>query len=700
MKLTTRKGQLDLPGDFRMTMERINPMLSEEGDASVPITLPSSSRNLLALGHLERIDRADTYVNKVDAILTVGPVQKHGHLVIDTVRRHEGIDASFAIDSGDLYVKSRDKSLKELFASVTFNYGTVAAACAYMQDVYQGREPDSDFRVFPVAVSPYEEGEDDDKRTVYQYNNEVNSEGSLVSDHRMVREGDISMLVPEGYGIAPYLRLQRLLRHLFEQLGYIVEYNCFDEEPYSRIVIVHNCADCLVTPVLYYADLVPSCTLGEFMEWLLAKFHALPVVDSESRHVKIVMMESLLKESSATDTDISSIVEGDFEVMLNPSARVVLTPCNEIEGTEPAAATFDDLIEKYGGYVECDEAKFASLAGDNPDFCDCLLLRLASGEFFLLERDLVTGKQVLNRLGTNYFTYNRGNSDETEGFSQSDVMPLMLVGDRADRDVAPFIGARIHRHTSYNGEVDDSVQKIIAVQAAILATTILGTVIQLSHYATTGTTQKIIPYRLGAEFYSFRFGMDNYSLYDFFWADYNRLKLNHLVHLKGKVKYGIGQFLGMDMSKLVFCDGQRLLPVKSSMAIGEKTGLADAEFVLVKNYADGVADTPIAPMDAPTLKWDKVTPDPNYDIAYNFFSQNLANARTRFTDYKAFPNSLTKAWLGLPARLGETREITTESVYIIYYDYLVHTAHGFEWDPREKKVEGLSATYKFIACEA
>ena len=106
MKLVTPQGQLDLPEDFSLTIERTNPLLSDEGDRSIPVTLPATPKNLAILGHKERIDRAYRYTNKVDAILQVGPVQKRGQLVIDSVQRHGGIDAVFAIDNSDLYALS------------------------------------------------------------------------------------------------------------------------------------------------------------------------------------------------------------------------------------------------------------------------------------------------------------------------------------------------------------------------------------------------------------------------------------------------------------------------------------------------------------------------------------------------------------------------------------------------------------------
>ena len=59
MRLITERGQFDLPLNFSLTLERTNPLLSDQGDATIPATLPASSRNLAVLGHKERIDRGN-----------------------------------------------------------------------------------------------------------------------------------------------------------------------------------------------------------------------------------------------------------------------------------------------------------------------------------------------------------------------------------------------------------------------------------------------------------------------------------------------------------------------------------------------------------------------------------------------------------------------------------------------------------------
>ena len=592
MKLTTQNGEIELPSDFSFDMERSNPLLLDEGDSSVPATLPSSSRNLAAIGHRERIDRAETYNDKMDAVLEVGPIRKHGQLSVDTVHRRKGIDASFYIDNSDLYISSKNKTLKEIFADKTEVFGEVSAAMEVMQRVYEGA--DSDFKVFPVAVSPYE----DNGVNVYQWNNRVQN-GALVYETN-IHEGDSINTVPPGYGIAPFLRLSRLVELLFYLLGYEVTENCLAELPFQRLVIVHNYADCLCNPpvTLFYRDLVPSCTLSDFLTWLNNKFHVQPVVESNSRKVRIVAMETML--AIGADMDITPIVEDDFTVQLNPSKRVVLTPTNSIEGTEPAADTFDQLIEKYGDFAYLNEIEFAQYPTASPPVQNSLVLRRATGLLYGMLFDTNYQYYKLNPLGTNHFTYDRSNSDETEDFSQSDSIPLMLCEGKAGEIwVAPFIGDRKHAHTSYNDSATEDKQDIIVVQAV--------TDCEHFHFYTTATTQPVIPYKLpenDKHFMELGFGTTPYDLYETCWSKFNNILLNHPTYLEGRVRFSVGQILGMDMTRLKFCQGQNLLPVSLSAPIAAKQGLTEAKYMLVKTFIDSISDSAILPSAMSEYVWE------------------------------------------------------------------------------------------------
>ena len=125
MKIKTANGELELPKDFSIKIEKTNPILSDKGDVSVPATLPASAHNFEVLGHRERIDRATRYTNKFDAIMSVGPITKRGHLVVDTIQIHNGIDAVFAMDNSDLYVQYKEKTIKEIFNSANNGAGYI-----------------------------------------------------------------------------------------------------------------------------------------------------------------------------------------------------------------------------------------------------------------------------------------------------------------------------------------------------------------------------------------------------------------------------------------------------------------------------------------------------------------------------------------------------------------------------------------------
>lgn len=723
MRLVTEKGQLDLPRDFSLTMERTNPLLSGEGDASVPTTLPSSPLNLAVLGHKERIDRAEQYTNDVEAILEVGPVQKHGRLVVDTIHRSEGIDASFAIDNSDLYVSSKGKTLKAIFESwrgglgMVEQFASVAAAIPFMQACYDGNDA-RDYTVFPVVVSPYETESDGVRTKHYQYNNEVDGNGQLVWQARTVMEGDVVMSVPVGYGIAPFLKLHRLIERLMQCLHYTVTDNCFARAPFSDLVIVHHCADCLVTPVLHYADMAPSCTLSEFLEWLLAKFHATLAVDSERKTAKVVLMEDVL--AGQADIDLSETVVDDWTVVLGRTKRIVLTPSGqrtEEEGqgtgdggdesleslTKAAAKTLNGLVKKYGGYVVVNEDEWDTMEGPGAVYWDRLVLRLSTGEFFSANRKPETGVQTMERIGTNHFAYDRYNSSETEEHVQEDAIPLMTIGLRAKRDVAPYIGERLHWHTSAgSAETPDKQCLMLAWRAYSTR----------YHWKTTGTTQSHIPYATMGFGHGddLAFSLTNDGMYKAFWERWNTLLLNHMVRLKGTVKLNIGQMLVMDMSTLKLCGGRLLLPERAAMRIGEKTGLTEAEFVLAETYIDGVADEAVDPGSGTGLKW--VVSNDGEDVGRAVFAlhqdeiedeieaqyqHNITSATATYTGCR-FTLDGESINAGVPSTLGETREVVAAARMTVEYDVVIEDQYGQFHPPfHDESTYDAIVTFTFTA---
>lgn len=582
MKLMTINGELELPADFSFEIELNNPFLSDEGDSSVPATIPATPKNLKVLENIHRVDRTNRFMKTVPATLMAGTIQKHGQLIIDTLSMSNGIAVSLAVENSDLYTQFKEKSIKEILSEKVRDEWNqdIPTLANYLINVYYNRQNEEDFTIFPVAVAPYEENE----TKIYQFNNERDG-NSLKWQARTVHESDVSISVTDGYGLSPFLYLHRTIDIIFQEMGYEVSYNCLAEQPFSDIVLVNNCADTIVKGVIRYSDLVPSCTLSEFISFLFNKFGIHVRVNSTAKTVEVMMLQQIL--NNIPTIDISSIVEDSLDIIIEDSSRIILSSETSIDGSEPAAETFDQLIERYGYYVEVSESVFQDIVSNiSTEFCDCLIMRKETGQFYELGRIIGTEIIVAKYIGTNYFRYDRNNSVNSQQLESTDVMPAVIY----DNTPMIFIGDRLHLNTSYNNSENDLEQPImIAWKNVIIAGNL---------YLTFGTTQKHFN---GSQVKPF--SLTTYDMYEYFWSNYNNLLLNRKTKLKGRVLFNSIHFASIDMTSLMMYRNQKLLPLKSVFEISDRLSSRNSEFLLVKNFTDATTDPPITPETQQRYRW-------------------------------------------------------------------------------------------------
>lgn len=574
MRLYNKNGIFDLPDGFVMSLERTSPFFTEEGDASIPVTLPSTPHNLHLIDHIERIDAKSNDMAKADAWLTVGAVTVKGTLLIDTLSVNDGIDAVFAFRNGGLYADWSDKSLKEVFDGMVEHYNSAADACAHLEDIYLGKVEATDYTCFPVMGQ-----KEESVSQGYCIINNV-SGNTLVYQSRLCYEGGILLKVPTGYGCTPFIYLHRLITLLFERMGYTVTENEFEYVGTTRFVVLNNCIDATLAGDIRYADMVPDMTVSEFMYWLRDRFMAQAVVDSNTMTVKIVALTSILTTDvgNGTDMDITSLLISDIAMRYEQPSRVVITP-SVTEGAEAAAASKKALKERYGWWVELTESQYWSIANDSsPAYYDCLVMRLSTGVFYELQRDVNTGKTVMVPIGTNYFTYDRENADNSEAYSPADVMPLMYCGGK--NEVYPIIGDHIHNHSSYNGMKANGKQNLIIVREWVDEVTVEN---RHAAFKRCGTTQNFMPLiDQGVSGFSSMGGCSPDNLYNFWWSYYNNILLNGKKTATMRINYDTATFLSIDMAFMKTFKNQRLLPVKMSMDIGEKTTNGESEFLVTR----------------------------------------------------------------------------------------------------------------------
>ena len=605
MRLQVPNGDLNLPEGFSFEIEQNSAFFSDDGAASVAATIPATPADLAKLEHPTRIARSTRFTNLFPATLSAGAFQKKGTLVVESASR-DGITCAIALEDSDLYANHKETNLKELFAAqVLTTYSTPAAWYTYLFNVYSGAVSDARFRLIPVAVNY------DSETGEYQVNNEpaVSFSGTLPETFplkyspRIVTEGDDSVSVPEGYGIAPFYILYAFLEDMFTLCGYSIGTNCFrTKSTLNTLLLLHNCADVICNGHIDCSDLVPNKTVQEILEWLRNKFHAQIIVHPAEATVDIVLLDDIL--SGDFDLDLSGKALGNLAYTFNRSSRLVITPDTSLEGAAPAAETLEDLKDKYG-VVNVDSSEMG-LTLDRP-----------TGRYYEVAADLSSpgGNPALRLIGTNYFKYDRHNSQEEEQLQPSDLVPPMVYAGDYGALLMPYIGERTHRNTCYNGSTKDEDQEIIIVDYAGRTATqtsmatggstsgnnhrrgSMSAVISGRYFY--GTTQK---YDNNGDLRPGKYTLSAPEMFTLFFAAYNKMLRNNLVKVEGRFDLPVGDVLSYGMYALKLLDGQKLLPVSLRYEVGRTVKCLSAAFYALKDYTDGQEDTPTT-IPTASYKW-------------------------------------------------------------------------------------------------
>ncbi|MBQ7018719.1 MAG: hypothetical protein IJN06_06930 [Bacteroidales bacterium] len=596
MRLITSKGQLALPDNFSFSVEKESPFYGDNGTATIPVTLPISQDTLQKLGRPELIGHSEGFLRKLSAKLEAGIIHKDGVLIVDTVSRDSGISASLALDESDMYTSYKDKKLTEIFAGVVRDdlnssekWVTHLLSCA-------AGETDDWFTIATVAVNK----EDNDSGTSYLFLNDVDVTSSdavwpLLYKSRTIVENGESIRVPAGYGVAPFFYLGKFLQQLMLQMGYTLQSNKFLTDPtLKKIIMLHNAADALCKGTLKVSDIVPTCTLTEFLDFLNARFHAQVFVYPEQKVADLVFYEDIL--SGTPDMDLSGILDGNISITYPDPKQIRLESNNELDDADPAEDTFHEFVKKY---PICSAVSEVSFAEDGLGVC----LRKALGRFYRSAYNTTTQRYSYEHLGTNNFNYCMKSLEAVE-YKAVDAAYGMIsyVKDSAYRNrpiVAPYIGEKRHPNTSYNGETDsDGTQDIILAFAPGLAAS--RTEIKAGYYLATNQRYN----NLGDEWNSW--GLNYSDMYSLFWEKYNGLLQNAAPEISGKFDFQPEKLQRLRLDSLKFFRGQQLVMNSITYDIGRNLVCQESKYTVVPQLLNPVEDS-LPVISEQLYKWERKT---------------------------------------------------------------------------------------------
>lgn len=336
---------LDLPVGFSVQIEDTSPIFNDRGSQSIPATVPATVRNRRLLSFPDRLDRIAGA--PIVAELRYGSYSRTGKLNL-TECTSEGFSFNLGFDNSVAYEKWQGKQLKELSSLpvLTPSAGAdVDVLLTMLYGIYNGARADSQpLAVFPIAVNNAAHGEGSANKIYWEFLNAPS--GSTLNQPEVVRRvigNELkNVTVPKGYGVSPFLRVWKVLELIFEDFGVAMLSNPFKEyKTLSWLVVLNNAADACCRGEVNYYDLLPDCTVQEFLNALWVRFGMVYAIDTEAKTVRVELIRDIICQP--LHSDITAAQSAKKEVSFCTPQYIKLSARTSLEGAAPPKERLEDF---------------------------------------------------------------------------------------------------------------------------------------------------------------------------------------------------------------------------------------------------------------------------------------------------------------------------------------------------------------------
>lgn len=293
MKITHSTGEnYDLFPDTEIELTRYNPFFNDLGEQSVPISIPSTAKNLQMIGNPDRADNANKTGSRIDAQIQSGIFSVKGRQAILSAQTGGKIETSFYLHEGAFYEKIKDVTLFDIFQNKKLEFINLQTAISFMYSLIPGT--DSRFAVFPVFTDKYILNDTTTLKTAegyYRFKNEVDTTETI--DEKTVT-------IPAGFYITPFVKVKHILQEVLTYMGYTLASSFLDQDPFSNMVFLNDNLDTLVGNSINYIDVVPDISVKEMFD-VIRKFHVELVPDEVNRIVYLTSFTQTISDAASVD---------------------------------------------------------------------------------------------------------------------------------------------------------------------------------------------------------------------------------------------------------------------------------------------------------------------------------------------------------------------------------------------------------------
>lgn len=335
-------------------------MFNDRGSQSVPSTVPLTRRNIRLLQAPHRVD-SDCDPNAAGATVDVvqGGYVRRGVMNVTEAGRTHGVTFNIGFDNSTAYAKWQSKKLSGLEGLPVFKPTAPAGSStvnALLDELYRVyTSPDSlsnDFAVFPIALSRTEVN-----GTNYFEMLNVAASESLTQPGSVKRviDGTVTDVnVPQAYAVSPFLRVWRVLELIFADLGVEMLSNPFKTPELSRLTVLNNAADACCRGEIKYIDIMPDCTVQEFLNALWVRFGLVYHIDDTAGTVRLALLKDIISAPAKCCIDAHVCSYG--KLSFKTKQYVKLSAKTSLEG----AAVSSDRFEDFSKGLDIDSVKLGA----------------------------------------------------------------------------------------------------------------------------------------------------------------------------------------------------------------------------------------------------------------------------------------------------------------------------------------------------
>lgn len=443
IKIATQSGVFDLPADYNIEIEDTSPIYNERGSQSTAATMPTSQHNLVLVNHIHRLDTDNAPVDDNRITVSDGAYRRIGKMNISSASITDGIVSNIGFDESEIYSIWNAVSLQSLKGLPVYKPADgTTGVIAYLNDILIEKLTDTPFHIFEIAVAIPENTENDvvkyypeflnhtikNSTDTYILNSESRNETYLLDGEPVVTT------IPIAYGITPFLKVSWILDTIFSYYGYTVTENPFATHPQlSRLVVLNNAADCCVKGFIAYADLMPDCTINEFLQALYCRFGLIYFVDGKTKTVRLKFMKDIIATPASQDWSTlnaaSPTIEYNAPTQLRLSASTSISGARKEQVAAPAAETLDKFLRTYN-YIVAEK------------YGDGYLSYSPSLGRYKVNKMHTTNTEILS---SDFFPWDKGDNIGYEEISSVDeCLPINSI----QSECPGYLVGKVHRYTN------------------------------------------------------------------------------------------------------------------------------------------------------------------------------------------------------------------------------------------------------------